>query len=56
MIKSLLKFKTNGMTLNLIFLKGDVPRDTFYVVYITHLIRFARASNQVSDLINRNKI
>ena len=35
---------------NFPFLDGDVPRRTSYGVYISQLIRFARASNNVSDL------
>ena len=35
--------------LNDTFLDGDVPRFPFYVVYILHLIRFARVSTNVSD-------
>ena len=40
---------------NLPFLDGDVPRCTTYDVYITQLIRFARASSNVSDFICHNK-
>ena len=32
------------------FLDGDVPRSTSYGVYISQLIRFARASSHVTDL------
>ena len=28
---------------------GDVPRSTYYGVYISQLIRFARASSHVAD-------
>ena len=31
------------------FLEGDVPRPTSYGVYISQLIRFARASSNLSD-------
>ena len=31
------------------FLNGDVPRSTSYGVYISQLIRFARASSYVTD-------
>ena len=31
------------------FLDGDVPRSTSYGVYISQLIRFARASSYVTD-------
>ena len=34
---------------NFPFLDGDVPRCTSYGVYISQLIRFARASSYVSD-------
>ena len=34
---------------NFQFLDGDVPRRTSYGVYISQLIRFARASSNVSD-------
>ena len=40
---------------NFPFLVGDVPRRTSYGVYISQLIRFARASSNVSDLNCRNK-
>ena len=32
------------------FLAGDVPRSTSYEVYISQLIRFARASSYVTTL------
>ena len=35
---------------------GDVPRSTFYRVYISQLIRFARASSHVVDFNTRNKL
>ena len=34
---------------NFPFLNGDVPRSTHYGVYISQLIRFARASSHVAD-------
>ena len=37
------------------FLDGDVPRSTSYGVYISQLIRFARASSHVADFNTRNK-
>ena len=40
---------------NFPFLDGDVPRRTSYGVYISHLIRFARTSSNVSDFYCRNK-
>lgn len=36
-------------------LTGDVPRMTSYGVYISQLIRFARACSSVDDFIERNK-
>ena len=40
---------------NFPFLDGDVPRRTSYGVYISQLIRSARASSDVSDFNCRNK-
>ena len=40
---------------NFPFLDGDVPRSTSYGVYISQLIRFARASSYVTDFNARNK-
>ena len=37
------------------FLDGDVPRRTSYEVYISQLIRFARASSNLNDFNYRNK-
>ena len=41
---------------NFPFLDGFVPRSTSYGVYISQLIRFARASNYVADFNTRNKL
>ena len=41
---------------NFPFLDGDVPRSTSYGVYISQLIRFARASSYVADFNTRNKL
>ena len=41
---------------NFPFLDGDVPRSTSYEVYISQLIRFARASSIVADFNTRNKL
>ena len=41
---------------NFPFLDGDVPRSASYGVYISQLIRFARASSYVADFNNRNKL
>ena len=40
---------------NFPFFDGDVPQRPSYGVYIYQLIRFARASSQVTDFNNRNK-
>ena len=41
---------------NFPFLDSDVPRSTSYGVYISKLIRLARASSCVTDFDNRNKL
>ena len=41
---------------NFPFLDGDVARSTSYGVYISKLIRFARASSHVSDFNTCNKL
>ena len=41
---------------NFPFLDGDVPRSISYGVYISQLIRFARASSIVADFNTRNKL
>ena len=41
---------------NIPFLDGDNPRSTSYGVYISQLIRFARASGHVADFNIRNKL
>ena len=41
---------------NFPFLDGDAPRSTFYRVYISQLIRFARVSSYVADFNTRNKL
>ena len=41
---------------NFPFLDGDVPRSTSYGVYISQIIRFARASSYVSDFNTRNNL
>ena len=38
------------------FLDGDFPRSTSYGVYISQLIRFARASSYITDFNTRNKL
>ena len=42
--------------INFPFLDGDVPRSTSYGVYISQLIRFARASRYKTDFNTRNKL
>ena len=41
---------------NFPFLDGDVPRSTSYAVYISQLIRFARASSHVTYFNTGNKL
>ena len=41
---------------NFPLLDGDVPRSTSYGVYISQLIRIARASSYVADFNTRNKL
>ena len=41
---------------NFPFLDGEFPRSTSYGVYISQLIRFARASSYVTDFNTRNKL
>ena len=41
---------------NIPFLDGDVPRSTSYGVYISQLIRFARASSHVTDFNTSNQL
>ena len=41
---------------NFPFLDGDVPRSTPYEVYISQLIRFARASSYITDFNTRNEL
>ena len=40
---------------NFPFLDGDIPRRTSYGLYISQLIRFARASSNLNDFNYRNK-
>ena len=60
MILFLPKFVINVTILILnckfLMLDGDVPRSTSYGVYISQLIRFARASSHVADFNTRNKL
>ena len=41
---------------NFPFLDDDIPRSTSYGVYISQLIRFARASSYVADFNTRNNL
>ena len=41
---------------NFPFIDDDVPRSTSYRVYISQLIRFARASSNVTDFNTSNKL
>ena len=41
---------------NFPFLDGDVPRSTSYGIYISQLIRFARASSHVANFNTHNKL
>ena len=41
---------------NFPFLDGDVPHSSSYEVYISQLIRFARASTYVADFNTPNKL
>ena len=43
----------NFDTVNFPFLDGDVPQRHSYGVYVSQLIRFARASSHVTDVKNR---
>ena len=52
----MINVKTEFEIVNFPFLDGDVPRSTFYRVYISQLIRFARASSYVADFNTCNKL
>ena len=41
---------------NFPFLDGDVPLSTSYGIYISQLIRFARAYSHITDVNTRNKL
>ena len=41
---------------NFLFLDGDIPRCTSYGVYVSQLIRFARASSNLSDKALTSKL
>ena len=44
------------LNINNVDVDGDVPRSTSHGVYISQLIRFARASSHVADFNTRNKL
>ena len=44
------------LKLSVFHFKCDGPRSTSYGVYISQLIRFARASNHVADFNTRNTL
>ena len=46
----------NSEIINFPFLDGDVPPSTSYGVYISQLIRFARASSYVTDFNTQIKL
>ena len=46
----------NFNIVNFPYLDGDVPKATSYGVYISQLIRFARACSSVEDFNNRNRL
>ena len=56
MILFLPKLMLNVRILNLKFLDDGVTRSTSYGVYISQLIRFARASSHVADFNSCNKL
>ena len=56
MVVFLPKLMINVTILILKLLDGDVPRPTSYVVYIYHLMCFARASSYVADFSTCNKL
>ena len=47
--------KRDDFDFDIALLDGDVPRRTSYGVYISQLIRFARASSNLNDFNYRNK-
>ena len=51
----MINFDFDFEIVNFQFLDGDVPRSTYYGVYISQLIRLARASSYVADFNTRNK-
>ena len=50
------KEMTNFNIVNYPHLDGDVPRTTSYGVYVSQLIRFARACGDVEDFNERNRV
>ena len=61
-VRTLFLYRSNGKRddfefdiVNFPFLDGEVPRHASYVIYISQLFPFARASSRVNDFISRNK-
>ena len=54
--KFMINVTTDFEIVNFPFLDGDVPRSTSYGVYISQLIRFARASSYVADFNTCTKL
>ena len=52
----MIKMTTLILKLSISHLICDVPRSTSYGVYISQLIRFARASSYVTDINTQNKL
>ena len=52
----MINFKIDFEIVHFPFLDGDVPRSTSYRVYISQLIRFARASSHAADFNTLNKL
>ena len=58
-VSTIMYDKRDGLDFEIVnfpFLDGDVSRSTSYGVYISQLIRFARASSCVADFNTRNKL
>ena len=57
LIKTKIFYKRDDFGFDIVnfpLLDGDVPRSTFYGVYISQLIHFARVSSQADDFNTRN--
>ena len=53
-VNSVLKFMINGMTSNFPNMCSNIPASPAYGVYISQLIRFARANSNYSDFLKRH--